>query len=169
MTRIAAQRFTGGALKADRTLRKMRAQIRGALRDPVLWETARGIVAGVPERDQTAQALAVRAWVLARYKYVNDPVSVELIETPGYLLAQIRDKGTVMGDCDAGASLTAALCMAVGIACELWAVGFSKEGGFQHVFAVAFPRRGPAVELDVSRPSAVNMPRRFARRLRLRV
>lgn len=169
MTRTTAERFPGGTLKADRTLRQMRAHVRAALKDPTVWETARAIVAAVPERDQTAQALAIRAWVLARYRYVNDPVAVELLETPGYLLAQIRDKGQAWGDCDAGASLTAALCAAVGIACELWAVGFARTGGFQHVFAVALPRRGPAVELDVSRPSAVNMPRRFARRLRLRI
>lgn len=169
MTTQAREHYGRGKLHAQHTLDVMRKNIIEATAEPLCWETARDIAADVARSDQQAQALAVRQWVSAHYRYVNDPVKVELLETPGYLLSRIRARGYALGDCDAGASITAALCSALGIQVELWAVAFAPNAGFQHVFAVAFPKVGAPVELDVSRPTRAPMPHKFPRRLRLRV
>lgn len=160
----------GMRLRAERTLAQMRANVLDACSKPHTWETARTIVADVAERDQATQAQAIRAWMAARFRYVNDPVRVELLETPGYLLARIARDGFTQGDCDAAASLAAALCSAVGIPVELWAVAFKPGQPYAHVFAVATPKRGGGpVEMDVTRPAGVAMPKQFSRTLRLPV
>lgn len=169
MTRETRRHFKPGTLHAGTTLAQMRANVRLALGEPIVWETARAIVANVTVRDQAAQARAIRAWVAARFRYVNDPTTVELLASPGMLLKSIDRAGYVQGDCDDAATLTAALLSAIGIPCELWAVGFKADAPFGHVFTVAAPRGGAPYEMDVTRPAGVALPRQFPRRLRARI
>lgn len=143
--------------------------IRGDRTKPLVWETARRIVARVAERDQVTQAKVIRGWAKAHYRYVADPVHVDLQATPAYLLQHIERDGYVMGDCDDAATLTAALVTAVGIPAALQAVAFNRaDAPFTHVFTWAFPRGGKPRNMDVSHPDDAP-PRAFTRRLTVRV
>jgi hypothetical protein len=159
----------GGKTTAKKTLAQMARNIRGELASPEVWETARNIVAQVPERDQALQARVIRSWCKARFRYVADPVDIDLLASPRYLLDKIKQHGYVQGDCDDAAALTAALVTAIGIPAELHAVAFiSPHAPFTHVFTIAYPANGPAREMDVSHPDD-SPPRTFTRTLIQRV
>jgi transglutaminase-like putative cysteine protease len=157
--RLEGWQATQGAAPA--TLARMAHNIRESLRSPSVVETARGIIAGVAPRDCVAQARAIRAWVDKRFRFVRDPLGVELLEAPSFHLSRIRDFGFVQGDCDDAATITAALGMAVGIPATLHAVAFFKpDAPFAHVFTVLHPTPGPkeGVEMDITHQAGKKRP-----------
>lgn len=155
---------------AQDTMREMRRLVRASLmRRPVI-ETPRMIIRGVPERQELAQARAIRAWCDSRFRFVRDPVGVEYLIAPSRQLAEVRRWGFVQGDCDDAAMMTAALCMSVGLPCRFYAVARNAQDVYRHVFAVAYPLdrasgRRVAVELDITRPSEIPTLPAFGRRL----
>lgn len=144
---------------APQTLARMADNIRSSLTDPRVVETARGIIATVTPRDCVGQARAIRAWVDRRFRFVRDPLGVELLETPALLLSRIDRDGSVQGDCDDAATLTAALGMAVGIAASLHAVAFfTKVAPYAHVYTVLHPEPGGPVEMDITHVAGKKRP-----------
>jgi transglutaminase-like putative cysteine protease len=158
--------------RAPDTLRRMAENIRNGIKTPDVVEVARGIVAHVPPRDCVGQALAIRKWVADRFRFVRDPLGVELIETPAFHLSRIKDWGFVQGDCDDAATITAALGEAVGIPASLVAVAFFKKNApFAHVYTVLYPSPGPkgGIEMDITHPAGMKRPpvsRTLTRRVR---
>lgn len=163
------RRYVGGGLRAPDTLARMVAVIRASVSDPRVWRVARRIAAKTNSRDQAVLARAVRAWCDARYRYVRDPRRVELLQSPQRMLTEIANTGYFAGDCDEASIMTAALCTAIGIPCELHAISFRAGKPLSHVFAIAYPDRGAPVELDIVRPRALPAPSGFPRTLRARV
>jgi len=165
-------------LDAKNTMERMRKNIRTSMHRPHVLAKARAIIADarIAERDEAGQARAIREWVDAHFRFVKDPLGVELLETPSFLLAKIEKDGTVQGDCDDAATLSAALCGAIGIRPTLYALAFGQEGTsppYSHVIAVAHPidrqlQRRVSVDFDVTRPKDMSMPR-VARKLAVKV
>ena len=162
----------GGRINAAATMAQMRANTRKSLGSRRVIETARAIVAssGAGDRDELRQARAVREWLCTHFRFVKDPLGVELLETPAYQLQRIAADGTVRGDCDDAATLAAALCLAIGIPVRFVSVAFgSPTAPYTHVFAIGYPldratgKRTP-VEFDVTRPAGFHPPP-FSRRL----
>lgn len=143
--------------------------IRASTPQTVVWRTARMIAARENTRDQTTLARTIRKWCDDRFRYVRDPRNVELLQSPARMLEEIDTYGYFAGDCDEASILTATLCTAVGIRCELHAVSFRVGRPLSHVFAVAYPERGAPVDLDIVRPPEVPLPSRFPQTLRARV
>lgn len=162
----SARRYAAGTLRPEITLRAMSRLVRSEMKNPQVWRVARKIAAETNSRDQGTLARAIRKWCDARFRYVRDPQRVELLQSPSRLLTEIATDGYFAGDCDEASILTAALCCAVGIRCEFHAVSFRDDRPLSHVFAVAYPDRGPCQELDIVRPRGVKMPASFPRRLR---
>lgn len=110
------------------TLRIMRDFARASVRNPD--QTIRGkaleLLSGLPPRQRLAEIKACHAFVRDQIRYVNDPVDVELVQTPESTL-QIGQ-----GDCDDKATLLAGLLTAVGHPCQFCAVGFGG-GPLSHV------------------------------------
>jgi hypothetical protein len=90
-------------------------------------------VAGVPAKDQAAEAAAILATVRTLVRYVRDPVGQEHLTTPVALVRQDRPQG----DCDDFSMLTAALLGAVGIRTRFVTIGVSPLA-FAHVYLAAF-------------------------------
>ncbi len=155
---------------ATSTMAKMAKDVRASLPAPIVWENARKITAAVPQRDELAQALAIRQWVQTRFHFWRDPVDTQLLTVPEYMLNWWQHHGYLPGDCADAAELTAALCMAIGMPCSLVAVAFNSPlAPFSHVFTIATARtpKGIAkVEMDVTRPAGVARAR-FSRFRRL--
>lgn len=155
--RLEGWQATQGA--APKTLERMAQNIRDSLRDPAVVEVARGIIARVAPRDCEGQARAIRAWTDKRFRFVRDPLGVELLETPSFHLARIKKYGFVQGDCDDAATITAALGMAVGIPATLHAVAFFKpDAPFAHVYTVLHPTPGQPVEQDITHEAGKKRP-----------
>lgn len=160
MTRATVEWLGYGDYGAGQTLTRMTDLANRALRVPLVVETANGIAATVPPRDYLATAQAIRAWLQRHFRFVRDPLGVELIRTPEYQLRQWMTAGFITGDCDDVAVLGAALGKAVGIGARFVAVGFQPRGPLVHVFTILTGRRdggigslGPGVDLDVTRPA----------------
>lgn len=146
----------------------MRAEVRDSLHVPIVYRTARSIVADAPARDELTDALHIRRWVLAHFKFLKDPAGLELLYGPVHMLHEIQRYGAAQGDCDEAATLTSALLLAVGIPAKFVAAGFSANGPFTHVYALGYPLVNggrQAVEMDITRPASIpNLPS-FQRKL----
>ncbi len=135
------------------TLQRMRRLVNVSLADPLVIETARGIVegAGLQGRDETGKYLAIRDWLDEHLSFLPDPLGVELLSTPRYMLTRIRQAQYVSGDCDDAAILGAALGKAVGLRAKFRALGFvSPRRPFQHVYTLLLVH-GRWANLDTTR------------------
>ena len=85
-----------------------------------------------PEKSPQAEAAALLAWVRARYRYTLDPVEVELVRDPRYLLRQIQTHGMFYGDCDDASVLLASLLETAGYPTRFVVQGDAGDS-FSHV------------------------------------
>lgn len=159
MTLVTRTSILSGDAGAASTLDRMRGLVNASLSVPLVVETATGIVSSIPSRDYFGMAQAVRAWLARNFKFVPDPVGLELLRDPEYQLREWMTRGQIIGDCDDAAILGAALGKAVGINAKFVAVGFRDPGPLVHVYAVltgpvgrAIGSAGAGVDLDVTRP-----------------
>jgi transglutaminase-like putative cysteine protease len=168
---VTASFIFGGDLGSLQTLYRMRQLVNTSLTDPLVIETARSIVetAGVLGRDQQGKYLALRQWLAEHVVFLPDPLGVELLATPHYLLTKIARAQFVSGDCDDAAILGAALGKAVGLAARFRVLSFVNQSRpFQHVYTLLLVN-GQWANLDVTRSPAIAIPPRPARVLELGV
>jgi transglutaminase-like putative cysteine protease len=160
MALVTRRMIFGGDFGAMQTLQHMRRLANEALADPLVIETARGIIeaAGVAGRDQMGKYLALRQWLAEHLSFMPDPVGLELLSTPHYLLQQIQQRQFVSGDCDDAAILGAALGKAVGLPAKYRALSFVNQSRpFQHVYTLLLVQ-GRWANLDVTRSPAGTPP-----------
>ncbi len=93
-------------------------------------------LAGTPEKNAGAEAAAIVGWIRQRYHYIQDPVEVELVHDPRYLLRQIDRQGFFMGDCDDASVLLATLLETAGYPTRFVVQGDSGES-YAHVLVEA--------------------------------
>lgn len=120
--------------------------------DPLVNETAHQIVLRVPPRDTLGYARAIRAWARSRFRFVPDPLDVETLRSPHYMLSHTDHLGgLMMGDCDC-AALLAALGKAIGLPARFVVLGFSSlDNAWGHVYAELGTDQG-WLDLDVTKP-----------------
>lgn len=160
MARTIREFIFGGDLGAMQTLRKMRQIVNLSLADPVVIEAARAIVedAGVLGRDQLGKYLALRQWQEEHLQFLPDPIGMELLSTPRYMIQRVRQSQFVSGDCDDGAILGAALGKAVGLRAKFRALSFGSTGKpFQHVYTLLLVN-GRWANLDTTRSPRTDPP-----------
>ncbi len=115
------------------------------------------VVRGVFPKDYLGEILAIRN-VFVQFsprlpgvpliRYTNDPTHVELIKTPDRMIREINEHGSCLCDCDESAILAATMCLQVGRAVTLVAMGFAPNS-LSHVATVATePKSGVPVLLD---------------------
>lgn len=142
------------------TVAHMRNVISEAIRSPIVVETAHRIAMQFPVRAYVRVAIGIRDWMKENFFFVRDPVGVELIRTPEYLLNRMQITGKITGDCDDATVLGCALGKAIGIPCKIVTIGFNRAGTSQsplsHVFGMLVAPSVPraiAIELDVTKPA----------------
>lgn len=132
---IVSCELAEGPLGTRQTLLLMARLVRESLSTPasatLIVPLAREIVGALPGQDHSSEAYALQAWVASHIRYVRDPVNVESLTPPAWML------GTLAGDCDDQSMLLAALLGAIGITSRFVAVGV-KPGQFIHVYVEAF-------------------------------
>lgn len=133
------------------TLRKMASLVNQSIAKPVVRGTAVNIVRSVVPRDRRGQVQAIRQFLAERVQFVRDPVGVELLHAPDFLLRDVATRYYASADCDDVAMLGAALGKSVGLRARFIAVAFyDPVAPYSHVWAELFDgdRWG---ELDVTR------------------
>ena len=153
MSSILLQSIFGGDMGSMQTLQRMRRLVNASLADPLVIEQARSVIenAGVLGRDEVGKYFAIRAWMDEHLAFLPDPLGVELLSTPRYMITKIRQAEFVSGDCDDAAILGAALGKAVGLRAKFRALGFvTRARPFQHVYTLLLIR-GQWMNLDTTR------------------
>lgn len=141
------------------TLRRMRQRVRSCLSQSVASvQIANRVIAAVPQHDTVAQITAIRNWLDSVFRYVNDPVGVELLRDPAQQLTEIARQGYTQGDCDEAAMLFAALGEANGISARFRALAFYRDDApYTHVVADLLGPDGwyPG---DITKPATMEHP-----------
>lgn len=148
-----------GDAGARATLEVMRKIVNDSLASPTVRETAVGLVRDTAQRDRLAQARAIRRFLQDRMRFLSDPLGVELLHTPEYLLKEIGRRGIIQADCDDAAILGAALAKNIGIPAYFRALAFwdAKRTPYQHVYTLLQTPQG-VLDLDTTRPAPMPRP-----------
>lgn len=154
-----------------RTLRRMRDKVRSCIaRDAFTIQMANSIVAAVAPRQTVGQINAIRDFLDRTFRYVNDPVGVELLRDPATQFRQIAQRGYTQGDCDEAAMLAAALGMANGLPARFRALAFYRmDAPYTHVVADLRGSDGIWYPVDVTKPPGMEHPPTPTRTLTLDV
>lgn len=145
------------------TLKIMVSLARAARRDPGVIQIARQLVRDLNQYDRAGELASLHAFVRDSIRYTNDPVSMEMVQTPRATL----EMGT--GDCDDKATLLAALLASIGRRSRFVAVGFTGAG-YQHVLVEAFQQGRGWVPLETILPVAAGWgPKNVKRRMVMNV
>ncbi len=131
-----------------------------------LRATVEDIVREVRQRDRLSQLAAIYDWFNHHFRYVNDPVQVELVKDPERLLEEIAQHGSAMGDCDDASTFLFAAPRTIGITTQFARVGFKSQkpmagSQYTHVFTVGWDQYKRPIVLDpVAGPRTPRMIRR---------
>lgn len=140
-------KIAGGELGTRETLEAMTALAVEASRDPQLIDHARALVSGLPNKAYKDEAELVYEHVRNTVRYVHDPIGLETITDPRWLMFVIG-----AGDCDDHSTLVAALALALGLGAAFRTVAADCENPdpktcpWVHVYPVLGIPRGNAVE-----------------------
>lgn len=143
-------------------MRNMAKRVRDCLaHSREVIETANDAVANVTPRDRLAQITTLNDWLSHRFRFIADPVGVELLRDPEGAVRRINARGFTQGDCDEAAMLAASLGMANGIPARFRALSFGPAAPYSHVIADLLGPGGEWYPLDVTKPYGMSMPRVF--------
>lgn len=138
-----------GHLGIEFTVWHMRALVRSSLHRTLLTQRAASIVAGSVGELEAANR--IREYLEERVAFVPDPLGVELLKSPVYMLREIDADGRATGDCDDVAILGAALGLAVGLPARFVLLAFTPGAPYEHVYT-ELQTEGGWLELDTTRP-----------------
>ena len=134
----------------DGTVRRM-AELSAGKRGELslkLRMTVEGIIRHVQPRDRLSQMSAIYDWFDSHFRYVNDPVNVELVKDPERLLEEIEAHGVAVGDCDDASTFLHSALRTIGIQSEFTRASFKRGHSYSHVFAAGKDQHGRWIVLD---------------------
>lgn len=97
------------------TLEAMDRLVRSGVQDPSVVLYAQQIVRSAPEYGQRAELSSILDDVRRTMRYTLDPLGVETVKSPSFVLEEIRTRGKAAMDCDDATVWTAALVRSVGM------------------------------------------------------
>jgi hypothetical protein len=163
--KVSVDRISRGDEGTRQTLAKMKRLVNGSLAAPMVRGTAVNIMRPVVPRDRVGQITALRCFLDERVQFLRDPVGVELLHSPDWLLREIQARYYVTGDCDDVAILGAALGKAAGLKARFVAVAFyDPVAPYAHVWTDLFDG-DQWRDLDVTRKSQNLASKGISRRL----
>lgn len=141
------------------TMRHMAGRVRDCVRNSRdVIETANDVVSVVPPRDTDSQIAVIGEWLTRRFRFLADPIGVELLRDPAGAIQRIRARGFTQGDCDEAAMLSAALGMANGIRARFRALSFGENAPYTHVVADLLGRGARWHPMDITKPQGLYVP-----------
>lgn len=142
---------------AATTMKQMRAKVLNTLRTSrEAIAMANRIVAPVAPRDKRSQVDSISDYMAHHFRFVADPVGVELLRNPTDSIHELRTLGYTQGDCDEAAMITAVFGMANGIPARFRSVAFG--GPFVHVMTDLAPGDGLWYPIDITKPPGFMPP-----------
>jgi hypothetical protein len=145
----------------SQTVDAMLELMRDGARLPIVRATAAEIASTAPRGSTATEtgyylAAAIREWVAARWRFVDDPDAAELLYGPEPQLGFIAEHGAMFADCDDAAILLGSLAVASGLEVRVMCVGFlTNDAPFVHTWVEFRPKTLGAsawLEADTTRP-----------------
>lgn len=149
--RIERLEIADGNKGVMETVEHMRALALAGSQDPhvITWAESIAGASCCP----SAVIQEIRLFLMARVRFVFDPLGVELIRDPLYMLRQIERLGYTEGDCDDSATFGAALGLANMIPARFRLLSLSPSLVFSHVFVELWGGLEGWMELDITAPA----------------
>lgn len=141
-------------------MKKMAKRVHDCVRNSrQVISTANIVISAVPPRDKAGQINAINDWLLHRFRFVSDPINVELLRDPAGALSNIVRSGFTQGDCDEAAMLAASLGNANGIQARFRALAFGGPAApYTHVICDLLDQFGRWHPIDITRPQGFTPP-----------
>lgn len=119
---------------------------------PGIRSRAERIVASCVERSETCEVTKIFNYVLAHYRYLNDPTFLEHIKSPEIIDGEINMFGAFQGDCDDVSGYLAALLISIGYRVEYVVISVPGRGdNYSHIYPRVFLRsRGDWMALEAT-------------------
>lgn len=111
------------------TLKRMAQIVRKYSSDAGIAMAARQLTQGVAERNARGVVERLQGWVRDHIRYVNDPRSIEMVQTP------VQTLKIMTGDCDDKAVLLNTLLESMGFVTRFAAIAENNDPFFSHVMA----------------------------------
>jgi predicted transglutaminase-like cysteine proteinase len=145
-TAVSRSRLADGDAGTDQTIYKMAQVAMGPMGagSTEIRALALKIVndAGIQQRDQEGEVVAIHNWVMRHLRYVRDPLGYELITYPETLAFQSNN-----GDCDDHVILETALLGSLGIPSHFIVIALNNAPVYSHVYMAA-EVKGYLIPLD---------------------
>ena len=130
-----------------RTIKIIAEGVKQAAKHPPLILASRNIVSKAPWKNYTAQAHLLYRWIMQRYRYVRDPLGLEMVSggpAAWNLTAGVVNPGRRgAGDCDDVTVLALAMARAVGMDGRIVIMAPPGRTHASHVYAeIKIPERG---------------------------
>lgn len=129
--------FSNKAISAN-TSYKIAELIKKSSENPYIRHWAELITESVKDRDEVGEIKSIFSFLQDKTRYVRDPLGVEYIQTPPYILGRI-ELGTKPGlDCDDYTTLGLSLLRSLGYPTMIRLAGYGPSKDFSHVYGLVF-------------------------------
>jgi len=127
-----------GVYGNESTIRVMRGEAHKYKGHPAIRGLALKILSyySIPSQNHLEEAAAIGAYVQEKIEYAKDPVGIEQLHSPLYMLEQIQ-RGESRGDCDDMSLMIATLLLSIGIQPYYRAIRYRTTAGpYNHIYVV---------------------------------
>lgn len=129
----------GGDAGISQTVNAIKTAVAFAIRRPEIRHRAEMIVFGCAERDEFCEVTRIMKWVESHFRYVRDPVGLEMVKSPEVVDAEITAQDKFQGDCDDVTAYVAALLKSVGYNVRAVVIAVPGKGDeFRHIYPEVF-------------------------------
>ena len=142
----------GGDNGISQTANAIKQAVAFAIRRPEIRRRAEEIVVGCAERDERCEVTKIMRWTESHFRYVKDPVGIEMVKSPEVSDEEISKIGRFQGDCDDATAYVAALLKSVGYTVRAVVIAVPGRGEqFRHIYPeVYLPSRKAWLPLEMT-------------------
>jgi hypothetical protein len=129
--------YTGQAISYN-TVKEMIKIIYSSSANPYVRKFAERIIRDIKDRDEMGEIQAVYDFMINHIKYVHDPLGIEFIQTPPYILNQMELGDIPALDCDDYTVLSLSLLRSIGYNVAIRLAAYHEKENFEHVYGLVF-------------------------------
>lgn len=123
-----------------------------AIRRPEIRRRAEMLTFGCAERDELCEVTRIVKWVESHFRYLKDPIGLELVKSPEVVDAEITQHDRFQGDCDDVTAYVAALLKSVGYNVRAVVIAVPGRGEeYRHIYPeVYLPQKRAWLALEMT-------------------
>lgn len=142
----------GGDNGISQTANAIKTAVAFAIRRPEIRKRAESLTFMCAERDELCEVTRIMKWTESHFRYLKDPINLELVKSPEVIDAEITAQDKFQGDCDDATCYVAALLKSVGYRVRVVVIAVPGKGEqFRHIYPeVYLPQRRAWLALEMT-------------------